>query len=71
MNDNQLYAVFWKCAAAVLVFGTATIGSCTMHQHRIQSEVLVKSPNPALTQCAFLDQGRKSSAFCIEVARQK
>ncbi|SOY65608.1 exported hypothetical protein [Cupriavidus phytorum] len=71
MGDTELFALFWKCAATVVCVLILTAGGCTAHQNRLQAEVIAKAPNPALMQCSFNDGDRKSSAFCVEVARQK
>lgn len=63
--------MFWKCLAAVLCALIVTVGGCTAHQNKVSADVLLKSPNPALVQCALTDERGKSSVFCVELARQK
>lgn len=65
------FVMFWKCLAAVVCVLIVTGGACTAHQNKLQADVMAKSANPALLQCSFDDEQRKSSAFCVEVARQK
>lgn len=65
------FVVFWKCLAVVFCVGIVTAGGCTAHQNKLQTDVMEKAANPALLQCSFSDDARKSSAFCVEVARQK
>ncbi|WP_454751663.1 hypothetical protein [Cupriavidus necator] len=71
MGDNELFALFWKCATAVVCTLIVTAGGCTAHQNRLQADVIAKAPNPALMQCSFRGEDKASSAFCVEVARQK
>jgi hypothetical protein len=69
MEDNQLYATFWKCAAAFLIVVAISTASCTAHQNYVQTEAMQKSQNPAAVQCSFGDKDTKGSAFCLEVAK--
>jgi hypothetical protein len=69
MDDTELYAVIWRCVAAVAMTTIASVAGCTAHENYVQTEVLAKAINPAAVQCAFGDSQEKNSPFCIEVAK--
>lgn len=69
MDDNQLYGLFWKCAAGAIGVVALSVASCTAHQDYVQTQVLAKAANPAALQCAFGDRDTKVSAFCLEAAK--
>jgi hypothetical protein len=70
-GDQELFALFWKCATLVICTIAITIGSCIAYQSNIQSEVIAKSTNPALTSCSFASQEDMRSAFCVELAHKQ
>lgn len=70
MDENQLYALFWKCVAAVIAVIFVTAGGCTSYQSKLAAELAAKSTNPALVQCSVNSDSR-ASAFCIALANQK
>ena len=70
MNDNQLYALIWKCIGSVIAIITVTAGGCTSYSNMLAAELAAKSSNPALVQCS-VDSDRRASAFCIALANQK
>lgn len=69
MEDNQLYALFWKCAACVVATAVVTIGSCTAHQNYLQKEVLEKTGNPTALNCSFSGKEASNTPFCMEAAK--
>lgn len=70
MDDNQLFALFWKCAATCVAVIAITAGGCTSYSNKLAAELAAKSSNPALVQCSVYSD-RRASAFCIALANQK
>jgi hypothetical protein len=69
MDENQLWATLWKCAATFLSILAVSIASCTAHQNYVQTQAMKGVQNPSAVQCSFGDRDMKGSAFCVEVAK--
>ncbi|HTJ16511.1 MAG TPA: hypothetical protein VL494_06980 [Steroidobacteraceae bacterium] len=69
MDDTQLWAIFWKCAAVTLSVIAISTASCTAHQDYVQTQALAKSANPAALQCGFAGKEAQTTAFCAETAK--
>lgn len=70
MDDNDLFALFWKCVAAVLITIILTVGGCVGYREHQRIEVLAKISNPALLQCSFNETATQQTAFCLSLVNQ-
>lgn len=67
MEENQLWALFWKFAAAVAAVLIITVGGCTVHRDAKITSMVEHGANPLDASCAV---GRDNSSVCaIRAAR--
>lgn len=66
MNDNELWAFIWKCAATVLCVLITVGGGCNMNRH-YQTRLLIENAkiDGLSAQCAI---NSDSSESCRQVA---
>jgi hypothetical protein len=62
MEENKLFALFWKLLATALCVFIVTVGGCSAHQNYL----LAHSSDPVATACAL---GSSTSACMVVASR--
>lgn len=52
MQDNEFYAVVWKCITAVAITVILMIGGCNIVKHLVVSREVEKGADPIESACA-------------------
>lgn len=52
MSENDLFALFWKCVAAVLCVLIVTIGGCQAYEVEKVTEMVKAGADPIAAYCA-------------------
>jgi hypothetical protein len=58
-----------RCLTVFGCMAVMSIASCTSYSNKLEQEAVIKSQNPAATECAFSNSDRQHTAFCVEAAR--
>lgn len=71
MNENQFWAVIWKCVTVAFVVAIATLGSCSVHKQKVVEHMVELGSDPIKAHCSMYLGDTKNQSICAIVAMPK
>lgn len=71
MDENQFWAVIWKCATVAFVVAVATLGSCSVHKQRVVEHMVEMGNDPIKAHCSMYVGNAENNSICAIVAMPK
>lgn len=69
MEDNDMFAVIWRCVAAVIIGITLASAGCTANTHYQITQALMHGVDPLAVACAHGNDG--SATDCAVLASKR
>lgn len=71
MEDNNLWALVWKCCAAVVCVGIVSLSSCVAYESHLVAKSVEAGVNPIAARCGMgMIESMNKSIPCYEAAKK-
>lgn len=70
MEDNKLWALFWKCLAAAICVVCISVGGCVAYESTLVSGMVANGADPIAARCAMGTQDTSNKMLCAVKASQ-